>query len=67
MFGSQFFKRILRDNRGATAVEYGLILGLLFLAIIVVVQAVAGEVIESWTYVESTSTDAMSSTVPADS
>ncbi|HEY6814679.1 MAG TPA: Flp family type IVb pilin [Croceibacterium sp.] len=67
MRGSQFFKRILRDNRGATAVEYGLILGLLFLAIVVTVQAVAGEVIESWNHVESTSTDAKDATVPADS
>jgi len=66
MRGSSILKRLLRDNRGATAIEYGLILGLLCISIIVMMKATAGEVIESWTDVESTSTDAMESTVPAD-
>ena len=66
MRGSQFFMQVLRDNRGATAIEYGLILGLLCLAIIVMMQATAGEVIESWTTVEETSTTAMDNVVPSD-
>jgi pilus assembly protein Flp/PilA len=66
MRGSLIFKRLLRDNRGATAVEYGLILALICLAILAAIQATAGEVIETWTHVESTSTDAMGSTVPMD-
>ena len=66
MRGSQFFMQVLRDNRGATAIEYGLILGLLCIAIIVMMQAMAGEVIESWTTVEQTSTTAMDNVVPSD-
>ena len=66
MRGSQFFMQLLRDNRGATAIEYGLILGLVVIAIIVMIQAMAGEVIESWNKVESTSTEAMDYAVPSD-
>ncbi len=67
MRGTQFFKRLLRDTRGATAIEYGLILALICLAILAAIQAMAGEVIETWTNVESTSTAAMDGpTVPMD-
>jgi pilus assembly protein Flp/PilA len=66
MRGCPFFKRLLRDDRGATAIEYGLILALLCLTILAMVQAMAGEVIETWTNVESASTEAMGSTVPMD-
>ena len=56
MRASLFLKRLLRDNRGATAIEYGLILALLCLAIVGVVQATAGEAIRRATLrvVEST-------------
>ena len=40
-----------RDRRGATAVEYGLIMALVFLAMIAGVRAFAAETIEMWTYV----------------
>jgi pilus assembly protein Flp/PilA len=39
------------DSRGATAVEYGLIMALVFLAMIAGVRAFAAETIELWTYV----------------
>lgn len=38
MFGSQFFLQLLRDNRGATAIEYGLIAALIAIAAVVAFQ-----------------------------
>lgn len=46
-------KRIGRDSRGATAVEYGLIVSLVVIACIGAFQAVAGETIEMWSLVSS--------------
>jgi pilus assembly protein Flp/PilA len=43
------FFRTLKDDRGATAVEYGLILALVFLAMVAGVQAFASAAIEMWT------------------
>ena len=51
MRGSQFMKRLLRDTRGATAIEYGLIVALLVIAIIVAVQGVANETNGLWAFV----------------
>ena len=51
MRGNQFFKRLLRDNRGATAIEYGLIVALIVIAIIVSVQGVANETNGLWAVV----------------
>lgn len=51
MRGNQFFKRLLRDNRGATAIEYGLIVSLIVIAIIVSVQGVANETNGLWAVV----------------
>ena len=48
MFGSQPFRRLLRDNRGATAIEYGLIVALLVITIIVALQGVADENTGLW-------------------
>lgn len=53
MRGSQFFKRILRDNRGATAIEYGLIMALVCLAIIASMQSMASRIIETWSTVDT--------------
>ena len=53
------------DQRGSTAVEYGLILALMFLAIIGSVSAFAGEVIEMWTDVDSSVDTAMTNGAPA--
>lgn len=43
---------VLRDERGATAVEYGLIAALVVLAIVSAVQGVANESTEMWEFVE---------------
>jgi pilus assembly protein Flp/PilA len=39
---------LIKDKKGATAVEYGLILALIFLAMIAALQGVAGENIKMW-------------------
>ena len=49
----QFLKRLERDERGATAVEYGLILALIFLALVGAVEAFGQETIEMWTNISS--------------
>jgi pilus assembly protein Flp/PilA len=59
MRASQLFKRILRDNRGATAIEYGLILALICLFILATMQVMAGEIMETWNHVETSAADAM--------
>ena len=43
-----FFKRLLRDNRGATAIEYGLIVSLVVIACIVALRGVADENTGLW-------------------
>ena len=48
MRGTQLVKRILRDNRGATAVEYGLICALLVIAILGALDGVANENTGLW-------------------
>jgi pilus assembly protein Flp/PilA len=59
MRGSRFFKQLLRDNRGATAIEYGLIASLIVIAIIGAVSAVADEQNGLWAIVEQNITTAM--------
>ena len=44
---------IRKDERGATAVEYGLILALIFLAVAGAIQGVATVTIGMWTNVSS--------------
>lgn len=53
------FKSIVADTSGATAVEYGLIVSLIVIAIIISVQAVASETIEMWQTIETRATEAM--------
>jgi pilus assembly protein Flp/PilA len=48
-----FFKKLWRDNRGATAVEYGLVLVMLVIAIISAVKGVADENTGMWAIVSS--------------
>lgn len=45
------FKRLASDISGATAVEYGLILAMIFLAMVVAVQNFGNETISMWTKV----------------
>jgi pilus assembly protein Flp/PilA len=42
---------LLKDESGATAVEYGLILALIFLAMIVALQGFAAQASAMWSYV----------------
>jgi len=49
----QFLKRLERDERGATAVEYGLILALIFLALVGAVEAFGQQTIEMWNNISS--------------
>ena len=48
---SLFIKRLLRDNRGATAIEYGLIIALIVIAIIVAMQSLATQTTNLWGFV----------------
>jgi pilus assembly protein Flp/PilA len=43
MRGIHFFRKLLRDNRGATAIEYGLIVALVVIAILASLSSVADE------------------------
>ena len=61
MRGSLFIMQLLRDNRGATAIEYGLIVSLIVIAIIVAVQGVANETNGLWATVASNIEPAMGS------
>lgn len=51
MRGGHFFKKLLRDCSGATAVEYGLIVALIVIAIFGAVKGVADENTGLWAYV----------------
>ena len=53
MVGGQLLQKLLRDTRGATAIEYGLIVSLIVIAIIVAVQGVADETNGLWAFVTS--------------
>jgi len=45
---------LARDQRGATAIEYGLIMALIFLAMVTGVNAAATKTINMWTNVTNT-------------
>lgn len=44
---------LLQDQRAATAVEYGLIIAMIVLAMVASLQSVANEIIGMWNTVES--------------
>jgi len=48
-----FFKRLLRNTRGATAIEYGLIVALVVIAIMGAISSVADENNGLWAKVSS--------------
>ena len=48
-----YFKRLLRDTRAATAIEYGLIVALVVIAIIASISSVADENTGLWAIVTS--------------
>ncbi len=49
----KFFNKLLRDEQGATAIEYGLIAALIAVAAITAMQNLGGELNETFTTVES--------------
>ncbi|TCM22343.1 pilus assembly protein Flp/PilA [Novosphingobium sp. PhB165] len=51
--------RILKDNTAATAVEYGLILALIVIAMIVALNGVANETVGMWNTISSKSATAI--------
>lgn len=57
---STFLKRLVEDQSGATAIEYGLILSLIVIAMIAALQGVASTTVTMWGNVESKSVAAIS-------
>ena len=53
MRGSHLLKKLLRDRSGATAIEYGLIIALIVIAIMVSMDSVADENTGLWAVVTS--------------
>lgn len=51
--------KLFHDNEGATAVEYGLILALIFLAMIGAVQGVGNSTIGMWNTISTTTATAI--------
>ena len=58
MMGQDILRQTLRDESGATAVEYGLIVALIFLAIAGAVAGMANENTKTWNKVSDEMTDA---------
>lgn len=56
---SIFIRELIDDQSGATAIEYGLIVSLIVVAMIAALQGVAGSTIATWTRVETESVAAM--------
>lgn len=59
---SRFTKDLLDDTAGATSIEYGLILGLIALAIFGATQSFAGGVTQMFGFVNEEANDAMEKT-----
>lgn len=60
MRGFNTIKRLLRDKRGATAIEYGLIISLIVIAIVASINSFAGQEVTMWNNVSSQASTAMS-------
>ncbi len=54
MFHGLKIEDVIRDERGATAIEYGLIVSLIVIAIVGALDGFAGSVIELYGFVETT-------------
>ena len=61
----KFFTKLLRDEQGATAIEYGLIAALIAVAAITAMQSLGGELNETFTTVEADLNTANKGTPPA--
>jgi pilus assembly protein Flp/PilA len=58
---NRFLTSLHRDTRGATAIEYGLICGLIVIAVIGAMQGLGGQSGGMWGSISSKSAAAMSS------
>ncbi|WP_429275218.1 Flp family type IVb pilin [Novosphingobium gossypii] len=58
----RLLKTIIENRRGATTIEYALILAFIVLAMLVALQALAGQNLAIWNYVFDTSGNAISQT-----
>jgi pilus assembly protein Flp/PilA len=56
---STFINELIDDTSGATAVEYGLIISLIVLAMVFALQSVATTTINMWNDIETRAVDAM--------
>lgn len=50
----RLLQRLRRDQRGATALEYGLIISLIVIAAVPAMQSVATDTVAMWGHVETT-------------
>jgi pilus assembly protein Flp/PilA len=57
---TNFIKRLFQEQSGATAIEYGLILGLIVLALLSGLQAFADGTITMWETVSTKTANAIS-------
>ena len=55
---AKFLKHIGTDDKGATAVEYGLIVSLIVIAMVGALQGVANETTKMWSEVSTAQEDA---------
>jgi pilus assembly protein Flp/PilA len=53
MTNAKFLRRLLRDQRGATSVEYGLIIAMIFLGLVGVATGLANENSQMWNTVSN--------------
>ncbi len=53
----EFFKKLYLSDKGATAVEYGLILALIALTVLVAISGVANTTVNMWNGVADEVTD----------
>ena len=60
-----FLNKLIRDEQGATAIEYGLIAALVAVAAIVAMTALGGELNETFAEVESELNSANAVAIPA--
>jgi pilus assembly protein Flp/PilA len=60
MILTAFLKHIGNDKTGATAIEYGLIVSLIVIAMIGALQGVAGATIDTWSRIETEVVEATS-------
>jgi pilus assembly protein Flp/PilA len=58
MTNREIIERLYRDERGATAIEYGLIAALMVIAMMVTLQGVGNEVSSMWVKIGTTVDDA---------